>query len=420
MSEVIIPHNHNLDAMTSVVEADTDFIGFTFNGKHSSELGIVRTSDGSRFNESLLPVISDKTVQVPGADETYYFGSYYTHQVFDIPFAFDNLTEQKFAELKRWLGDKKIHDLVFDERPYKIYSAKITGSATIKHIPFSEGETNRVYKGEGSIQFTAFKPFARSAFKYLDQYNTVIKTLQPTVNIKLDEDMCLGILDWNENNLPIPGKTYRITYNNLEIIDIATESMEDGIHRIFFGNEKISIEYHFNFKDVEFWGLEEDAGKVVSIKIEQIEQYKNIPEWKDAANLLDSQGDFDKLNGNEVPLYNPGVKEADFVLALKFLTDTIPAGYISIDGSDLILKMNFKQIVKQGANDVEIRFNSKLNLIEGYDENGLKTGTVYNRFITSGDFFKIPISTKVEEPLVLVLDGVYSNFSFIDYDYLYF
>lgn len=322
MSEVIIPHNHNLDAMTSIVEADTDFIGFTFNGKHSSELGIVRTSDGSRFNENLLPVISDKTVQAPGADETYYFGSYYTHQVFDIPFAFDNLTEQKFAELKRWLGDKKIHDLVFDERPYKIYSAKITGSATIKHIPFSEGETNRVYKGEGSVQFTAFKPFARSAFKYLDQANDI--------------------------------------------------------------------------------------------------QLKHKNEWKDASGILETQGVFDKLSDNKVPLYNPGVKEADFVLALRFLTDTIPAGYISIDGSDSILKMNFKQIVKQNANDVEVRFNSKLNLVEGYDKNGLKTGTVYNRFITSGDFFKIPISTKIEEPLVLVLNGVYPNFSFIDYDYLYF
>ena len=302
--------------------SDTDFIGFTFNGKHSSELGIVRTSDGSRFNENLLPVISDKTVQVPGADGMYYFGSNYTHKVFDIPFAFDNLTEQKFAELKRWLGDKKIHDLVFDEKPYKIYSAKITGSATIKHIPFSEGATNRVYKGEGSIQFTAFKPFARSVFKYLDQANDI--------------------------------------------------------------------------------------------------QLKHKNEWKDASRMLETQGVFDKLNGNKVPLYNPGVKEADFTLALKFLTDTIPAGYISIDGSDSILKMNFKQIVKQNANDVEIRFNSKLNLIEGYDENGLKTGTVYNRFITSGDFFKIPVSFETEKPLVLVLDKVYSNFSFIDYDYLYF
>jgi len=34
-----------------------DFISFSFNGVHSSELGITRTSDGSRYNENLLPTI---------------------------------------------------------------------------------------------------------------------------------------------------------------------------------------------------------------------------------------------------------------------------------------------------------------------------------------------------------------------------
>ena len=55
-----------------------DYIGFYFNGYHSSELGIVRVSDGSRFNENLLPTIQDKTVQIPGGDGMYHFGSYYT------------------------------------------------------------------------------------------------------------------------------------------------------------------------------------------------------------------------------------------------------------------------------------------------------------------------------------------------------
>jgi hypothetical protein len=32
-----------------------DFIGFTFGGIHSSKLGLVRVSDGSRYNEDLLP-----------------------------------------------------------------------------------------------------------------------------------------------------------------------------------------------------------------------------------------------------------------------------------------------------------------------------------------------------------------------------
>ena len=51
-----------------------DYIGFSFGtgkfdettGKekliHSSELGIIRVSDGSRFSENLLPTIQDKTV----------------------------------------------------------------------------------------------------------------------------------------------------------------------------------------------------------------------------------------------------------------------------------------------------------------------------------------------------------------------
>jgi hypothetical protein len=66
------------------------------------------------------------------------------------------LDEAQFAMLKKHFGDKKIHDLIFDEKPYKIWKAKVTGSATLKHIPFSEGETNRIYKGEGTIQFTCY------------------------------------------------------------------------------------------------------------------------------------------------------------------------------------------------------------------------------------------------------------------------
>jgi hypothetical protein len=100
--------------------------------------------------------------------------------------------------------------------------------------------------------------------------------------------MHLGSFSWNESNLPIPGKTYRITYNNLEVIDVAKEHIEEEYHIIHFGNEEIAVEYHFHSKDIEFYGLSKDAGKVVSIKIEQIEQCKNLSEWKDAADLLTS------------------------------------------------------------------------------------------------------------------------------------
>ena len=141
-----------------------DYIGFSYNGVHSSDLGIVRVSNGSRFDENLLPTIKDKTVEVPGRDGAYYFGSQYTQRPLKIDFAFDGLTEEKIANIKRLFGDKQIHDLIFDETPYKIYSAKATGSATMKYLVFEEESNKRVYKGEGSVQFTCYDPFARCAF----------------------------------------------------------------------------------------------------------------------------------------------------------------------------------------------------------------------------------------------------------------
>lgn len=148
-----------------------DFIGFKYNGIHSSDLGIVRTSNGSRFDENLLPTIQDKTVQVPGGDGTYYFGSYYTQRQFNIPFAFDSLSESQIEFLKIHFGDKKVHPLVFDEAPYKVYMAKVTGTATIKYIPFDgAGINNRIYKGEGTIQFTCYSPYAICENKYLSNY----------------------------------------------------------------------------------------------------------------------------------------------------------------------------------------------------------------------------------------------------------
>lgn len=155
-----------------------DFIGFTFNNVHSSNLGIIRTSNGSRFDENLLPTSQDKTVQIPGGDGTYYFGSYYTQRNFNIPIAFDSLSESDFRNLREVFGNRKINTLIFDESPYKIYMVKCTGIPQLKYICFENIDIlnerfnygDRIYKGEGTINFTAYFPFAKSRFKYLDDY----------------------------------------------------------------------------------------------------------------------------------------------------------------------------------------------------------------------------------------------------------
>jgi hypothetical protein len=57
MSEYGLIHHHNLGQTMSNIVTDSDYIGFSYNGRHSSTLGIIRTSEGSRFNENLLPTM---------------------------------------------------------------------------------------------------------------------------------------------------------------------------------------------------------------------------------------------------------------------------------------------------------------------------------------------------------------------------
>ena len=321
-----------------------DYVGFIFNGKHSSDLGIVRTSNGSRFDENLLPTIQDKTVQVPGGDGTYFFGSYYTQKQFTIPFAFDSLTEEKFRELKNWLGDKKIHDLIFDEAPYKIYKAKVTGSATIKHIPFGEGETNRLYKGEGSIQFTCYQPYARSRFKKL-------------IEIYETDEKGDFVLDENKHKI----------LHHYEIpSDFLTEK---------YGN------------------------------------YSNINEWSAASGILPSEEyiNIDAVGGDSINLYNPGCIDSHFKLAINFTGGKIIAeGGINI-GADRTL--NWREFKPKGE-DTYVVINTKMNLIEGYDANNKKTGKIYNEYITSGTFFKIPMGESTMGLTTVTASA-------IDYDYYY-
>ena len=147
-----------------------DFIGFSFGNTHSSDLGIVRTSDGDRYNQNLSPEFEDKTLAIPGGDGTYYFGSTFSQKIFEVPFAFDKITESKLRKLNAFFNDRKIHNLIFDEAPYKIYKAKIVEPPDISYLCFDE-DGERIYKGEGTLNFIAFTPWAHSHYKFLDDYS---------------------------------------------------------------------------------------------------------------------------------------------------------------------------------------------------------------------------------------------------------
>lgn len=147
-----------------------DFLGFTIGNVHSSQLGIVRVSDGDRYNDDLFPTFTDKTATVSGLDKTYYFGSDYTQKTFTIKFVFDHLTDKQLRELRRIFSKKEPQDLIFDELPYKVYSVKCSSPPQLSYLCFDE-DLERIYKGEGTVNFVAYSPYAKSRFKYLEDYN---------------------------------------------------------------------------------------------------------------------------------------------------------------------------------------------------------------------------------------------------------
>ena len=292
-----------------------DFIGFSFNEHRSESLGIVRVSDGSRYNEDLVPTAQDKTVQVPGGDGFYYFGSDYTQKPFTIPIAFDGLTEKQFRELQQVFGTKELGKLVFDERPYKYYMVK-SGKPQLKYICFGK-EGERIYKGEGTLTFTAYYPFAKSIFKFLNEY----------------------------------------------------------------GN-------------------------------------KNKDEWKEASGMKAEKGTYDTVSDNgSISVYNAGDLETDFILKFDLPVDNTSISDIKITLSKenvgkVEAFLDLKGFSKKNT-DTGFQINTKTNLIEGFNAEGL-TGTLYNENITQGDFFKIPpreegyqISVTGATPIEIVYDYIY-------------
>ena len=67
-----------------------------------------------------------------------------------------------------------MHELSFDERPYIVYDAKVTGTPTLKFICFDENG-QRIYKGEGTVQFTAYYPYGHTPTKLFNENGELVE-----------------------------------------------------------------------------------------------------------------------------------------------------------------------------------------------------------------------------------------------------
>lgn len=146
-----------------------DLTGFKFGDYHSSQFGLIRVSNGSRYNEYLLPTLKNTTTDVPGMEGTLYFGTQKTTRSFQVDMAFDSLTEEDIRDIREWLTGT--HSLVFDERPYIQYMCILNSAPQLKYLTFEEnGE--RIYKGELSVNFVSYLPYGYSidGKKFIDDF----------------------------------------------------------------------------------------------------------------------------------------------------------------------------------------------------------------------------------------------------------
>lgn len=367
-----------------------DFTGFTFGGVHSSDLGIIRVSGGDRYEEQLHPEIKDRTAEVPGLNGDYYFGSDFGPRSFDIEIAFDSLTEEQFRKLRRVFGTKDIKQLIFDERPYKYYMAKLESPMELSYVCFDEPK--KIIGAER------------------DGVRRVTRTEEEPV---IDEETGEPVVD-EETGEPI---TEMVIYRDIE--QVTPYELQEGTWRVYKGEGKISFKAYFPFAKSVYKVLpseEEESSWAISSGILNSENYSTVDIYENEAITTYNAGDL----ATGFRLYLPS-SAAGAGITLKYQQDSD----ISEINATLILDVI---TLKDGDEGVIVDTNSglivgvsvapTLNPITGL-WSYTTSGNLYNEYINSGYFFKLEPNINSNDRSILQIENGTEGIV-IFYDYLYF
>ena len=144
------------------------FLGFTFNGKHSSRFNVIHISEGDFYNETMFGEPSDSTDTVVGKDGVYFFGTDIKAKPRELRCYVKGIDENIYRELKAWLSPMKMGQLIMDETPYKYSIVKISGSPEFEFVPYYRNTLT--YSGFFTIPFVAYDPYSYSFYNTLEEY----------------------------------------------------------------------------------------------------------------------------------------------------------------------------------------------------------------------------------------------------------
>ena len=252
-----------------------EYLGFTFNGHHSSEYGLVVVSDGDRYHQTLSSNFSDTVVSVPGKNGGYYFGTQLQMKDFTIRCAYDEMTSHMMHKIQNWLYPNRVGWLIFDETPYKKYKVKISNVPEFSFIPFDEFKNVKDYtlkkeilKGELQIQFFSFDEYGYENEDYnLPEINTnqIIK--------QQDVDSGLVPPNYSHDGICLP-------HQQLQEISNET-SFNFMIYNAYFTIEKSQISDNnplefFNYNDGESYIINNPANIITKrgITLNSVSYYR--------------------------------------------------------------------------------------------------------------------------------------------------
>lgn len=306
-----------------------DFTGLRFGNVHTKDLGLVVVSSSDRYNKNLLPDNKDYSVEVPGGDGSYYFGQTHGTREFSCDVAFDNVDEKTWRRIAQLFATNKLQDLVFDELPYKTYRAKLKSKPEFKYICFLDRDTNqRVYKGEGTLNFVCYFPYAFGFNKYIiraaDKYD-----LNPSPNVpdypsledhpyekKKQRIYNTDTKDFYnvKNNMKTPWKGGYPTIEQVQAGELYFNAPD--------GEQKI-IDVRRYFRNVPHWA--ESSKLLVTPTLDYDQDLIYLPQYSKTTNINMDIGltQDNALIGSRLLVYNPGDLPIDFELKLGRITRTL-------------------------------------------------------------------------------------------------
>lgn len=411
-----------------------DFIGFTFGGKHIKDLGIIRVSEGDRYEEEIFPELKDRTTEVPGLDGSYYFGAEYGPKKFNLSIAYDHLTEEQFRELRQTFGRKDIKELIFDEHPYKKYMAKVESPIELSYVCFDErkrtegterngvrrdGEEEQVIEVEVS---DSVEVAAGDTAIY-----TLLHTPKGTVTIEGIQDYTVEDNEYTFTNETEEDITVTVSYVYESTIivpkweQVTPWEYSDETERIYKGEGKISFICYYPFAKSAYKQLpteEEESGWAISSGILTADEYVG----------------YDTYNSGIIKIYNPGDKETGFKLYLPAAAATTATTInYKPDGTNtefslilkaITMKVNGSTTLGQQTYDVGVLVDTVNGLITGVKEfdstnhTYVTSNNIYNEYVNVGVFFKLEPCGVNDNCTIEVVGG--ANGIEIFYDYLYF